>query len=185
MMQEIFNWTKEHMAKSIEALKRDFLSIRTGKVSAAILDPIRVDYYGTPTPISQVATIATPNATTITITPWEKPMLKEIEKAIQSANIGVNPGNNGEAVILSFPPMTSEQRQEGVKKAKAYLETCKVAIRNIRRDANEKIKKLEKEKAISEDEAKRAQDQIQKMTDEWIKKADDTFAAKEAEILKV
>lgn len=184
-MQEIFNWTKEHMAKSIEALKRDFLSIRTGKVSAAILDPIRVDYYGTPTPISQVATIATPNATTITITPWEKPMLKEIEKAIQSANIGVNPGNNGEAVILSFPPMTSEQRQEGVKKAKAYLETCKVAIRNIRRDANEKIKKLEKEKAISEDEAKRAQDQIQKMTDEWIKKADDTFAAKEAEILKV
>lgn len=185
MTTEIFNWTKEQMQKSIESLKKEFMTIRTGKVSPSILDSIKVDYYGTPTALSQVASVNVPNATTITIAPWEKPLLKEIEKAIQYANIGVNPGNNGEHIILSFPAMTVEQRQEGAKKAKTMLEGTKVAIRNIRRDANDKIKKLEKDKEISEDESKRAQDQIQKITDEQIKKSEEACAAKEAEILKV
>lgn len=185
MVNEIFDWTKEHMNKSLESLKKEFLTIRTGKVSPSILDSVKIDYYGTPTALSQAASVNVPNATTITITPWEKNLLKEIEKGIQIANIGVNPSNNGEMIILSFPAMTSEQRQDGVKRAKAMLENAKVAIRNIRRDANDKVKKLEKEKAVSEDESKRAQDQIQKITDEMIKKGDDVFSAKETEILKV
>ncbi len=185
MVNEIFDWTKDHMGKSLDALKKDFLTIRTGKVSPSILDSVKIDYYGTPTALSQAASVNVPNATTITITPWEKHLLKDIEKAIQIANIGVNPSNNGEMIILSFPAMTVEQRQEGVKRAKVMLENCKVAIRNIRRDGNDKVKKLEKDKAISEDESKRAQDQIQKITDEMIKKGDDLFGSKETEILKV
>ncbi len=185
MLEEIYSFANDGMNKAIESLKRDFGTIRSGKVSLSILDSIKVDYYGTPTPLNGVANLGTPDATTITITPWEKSMLKEIEKAIQIANIGVNPGNNGEAVILSFPPMTMEQRKENAKKAKAFGEHAKVAIRNVRRDANDKIKKLEKEKAISEDDSKRAQDKIQKITDEFVAKVDALCEQKEAELLKV
>jgi len=185
MLEEIFESAKEGMQKAIEALKRDFQSVRSGKVSLNIVDNIKVDYYGMPTQLSGVATLATPDATTITITPWEKPMLKEIEKAIQIANIGVNPGNNGESVILSFPPMTTDQRKEGVKKAKAYTENAKVAIRNVRRDANDKIKKLEKDKAISEDDSKKAQDRIQKLTDEFVNNSDSACTQKETELMKI
>lgn len=185
MLNEIYETTKEQMNKCLDALKRDFTTIRSGKVGMSVVDSIRVDYYGTPTPLSGVANLATPDASTITITPWERSMIKEIEKAIQQANIGVNPGNNGEAIILSFPPMTVEQRKENAKKTKVMTENSKVALRNVRRDANDKVKKLEKEKAISEDDAKKGQDQVQKITDEFIKKADDLQAAKEAELLKV
>ncbi|HFU75869.1 MAG TPA: ribosome recycling factor, partial [Arcobacter sp.] len=171
--------------KSIEALKRDYQSLRTGKVNTSILDNVKVDYYGTPTALSQVATILAPDATTINISPWEKHMVGEIEKAIQAANIGVNPNNNGESVQLFFPPMTVEQRAESAKGAKAMTENAKVSIRNIRKNSNDKIKKLSKDKEITDDEAKKAEAEVQKITDTFVAKSDETFKAKEAEIMKV
>jgi ribosome recycling factor len=185
MLNEIYDTTKEHMDKSLEALKRDFATLRTGKVTTTIVDNIKVDYYGTPTPLNQVGSVIATDATTISITPWEKSLLNDIEKAIQEANIGVNPNNDGDFIKLFFPPMTSEQRQEIVKQAKGMAENAKVAIRNVRKDSNNKIKKLEKDKEISEDESKKAQDQIQKITDEHIAKVDEMFKSKEADILKV
>jgi len=185
MLEEIFEHTKAHMDKSIEALKRDFASLRTGKVTTSIVDNIKVDYYGTPTPLNQVGSVIAMDATTISITPWEKNLLSDIERAIQEANIGVNPNNDGDFIKLFFPPMTSEQRQEIVKQAKGMAENARVAIRNIRKDANNKIKKLEKEKEISEDESKKAQDEIQKITDAHIATVDELFKSKEADILKV
>ncbi len=134
------------MQKSIEALKRDFSTLRTGKVSTNILDHIRVDYYGNPTPLNQVANVLAVDATTISITPWEKHMVSQIEKAIQSANIGVNPNSDGDSVKLFFPPMTMEQREEIAKQAKAMAEKAKVAVRNIRKESNRDIKELEKAK---------------------------------------
>jgi len=185
MITEIFNHTTENMDKSIEALKRDFATLRTGKVTTGIVDNIKVDYYGTMTALTQVGNVIATDATTISITPWEKSLLPDIEKAIQEANIGVNPNNDGDFIKLFFPPMTSEQRQEIVKQAKAMVENAKVAIRNVRKDGNDKIKKLEKEKEISEDESKKAQEQIQKLTDEHVAKVDEAFKVKEADILKV
>ncbi len=184
-INEIKEKAKTGMQKSIEALKKDFTTLRTGKVSTVILDNVMVDYYGTPTALNQVATVLATDATTITISPWEKNMLKEIEKAIQSANIGVNPNNDGESIKLFFPPMTIEQREENVKKAKAMVEKAKVAIRNIRKDANNKIKHLEKEKEITEDESKKAHDDIQKLTDEFTAQTDSLFKSKETELMKV
>jgi ribosome recycling factor len=185
MLNEIYEETKSAMEKSIEALKRDYQSLRTGKVNTSILDNVKVDYYGTPTALSQVATILAPDATTINISPWEKHMVGEIEKAIQAANIGVNPNNNGESVQLFFPPMTVEQRAESAKGAKAMTENAKVSIRNIRKNANDKVKKLSKDKEITDDEAKKAEGEVQKITDAFVAKADETFKAKEAEIMKV
>jgi ribosome recycling factor len=185
MLNEIYEETKSAMEKSIEALKRDYQSLRTGKVNTSILDNVKVDYYGTPTALSQVATILAPDATTINISPWEKHMVGEIEKAIQAANIGVNPNNNGESVQLFFPPMTVEQRAESAKGAKAMTENAKVSIRNIRKNANDKVKKLSKDKEITDDEAKKAEGEVQKITDTFVAKADETFKAKEAEIMKV
>lgn len=185
MVNEILDHTSENMDKSLEALKRDFATLRTGKVTTSIVDNIKVDYYGTPTALNQVGSVIATDATTIAITPWEKSLLPDIEKAIQEANIGVNPNNDGDFIKLFFPPMTAEQRQEIVKQAKAMAENARVAIRNIRKEANNKIKKLEKEKELSEDESKKAQDQVQKLTDEHIAKVDEAFKAKEADILKV
>ncbi len=185
MTSEIFEQTSTHMGKSIDALKRDFATLRTGKVTTSIVDNIKIDYYGTMTPLTQVGNVIATDATTISITPWEKTLLPAIEKAIQEANIGVNPNNDGDFIKLFFPPMTSEQRQEIVKQAKSMLENAKIAIRNVRKDGNDKIKKLEKEKEISEDESKKAQEQIQKITDEHIAKVEEAFKAKEADILKV
>ena len=185
MINEIFEQTKEAMDKSLEALKRDYGTLRTGKVNPAILDNITVDYYGTQTALAQVANIVAPDATTINISPWEKHLVGEIEQAIQAANIGVNPNNNGESVQLFFPPMTIDQRKESAKGAKGMTDNAKVAIRNIRKSSNDKIKKLNKDKEINDDESKSAQDEIQKITDSYVTKADDIFKAKEAEILKV
>jgi ribosome recycling factor len=185
MVNEIFEHTKENMQKGVDALKRDFSTLRTGKVTTGIVDNIKIDYYGTMTALNQVGSVIATDATTISITPWEKTLLPVIEKAIQEANIGVNPNNDGDFIKLFFPPMTSEQRQEIVKQAKGMVEHAKVSIRNVRKDGNDKIKKLEKDKEISEDESKKAQDQIQKITDEFIAKVDETFKAKEADILKV
>lgn len=185
MLNEIFDETSSHMNKSIDALKRDFSTLRTGKVTTTIVDNIKVDYYGTPTALSQAGSVIALDATTIAINPWEKNMLKPIEKAIQEANIGVNPNNDGSMIKLFFPPMTVEQRNEIVKQAKAMSEKAKVAIRNIRKDSNDKVKRQEKDKAVSEDEAKKALDQIQKITDDFVAKTDELLKTKEADILKV
>ena len=185
MLNEIYDNTKEQMRKSIEALKRDFSTLRTGKVTTNIVDHIRVDYYGTLTPLNQVGNVIALDATTISITPWEKNMLSPIEKAIQSANIGVNPNNDGDFIKLYFPAMTSEQRQQIVKQAKGMGEKAKIAIRNIRKDSNKDIKDLEKEKEISEDESKKAHNEIQKITDNSVAEVDKLFSAKQADILKV
>ena len=185
MLNEIYDHAKEHMEKSIDAMKRDFATLRTGKVTTTIVDNIKVDYYGTPTPLNQVGNVIATDATTISITPWEKSLLGDIEHAIQQANIGVNPNNDGDFIKLFFPPMTVEQRQEIVKQAKAMAEKAKVAVRNVRKDANDKVKKLEKDKEVSEDDGKRAHDQVQKITDEYIARIEEILAAKEADILKV
>lgn len=185
MLNDIYQDTTQHMDKSIEAMKRDFKTLRTGKVSTAILDNVRVNYYGNPSPLNQVATVLATDATTITITPWEKNLVQDIEKAINEANVGVHPNNDGECVKLFFPPMTTEQRQEIVKQAKAMSEKAKVAIRNIRKDSNNTVKELEKEKEITQDELKVAQEKIQKLTDEHIAKVESVLKEKSDEILKV
>jgi len=185
MLEEIYSQTKEQMEKSIEALKRDYKTLRTGKVNVNILDGIKVDYYGTLTDLSQVGSVLATDATTITINPWEKNLLGTIEKAIQTANIGINPNNNGEVIKLFFPPMTVEQRQETAKSAKSMTDNAKVAIRNIRQNANTKIKNLLKDKELTEDDSKKAQDEIQKITDNFVAKADETLKTKEKEILTV
>ncbi len=185
MVNEIYEETKQSMEKSLEALKKDYGTLRTGKVHTSILDNITVDYYGTPTALNQVATVLAPDGTTINITPWEKNLVGAIEKAIQEANIGVNPNNNGESVQLFFPPMTQDQRKESVKGAKSMTDNAKVAIRNVRKHSNDKVKKLLKDKEITEDENKKAQDEIQKITDGYVVKADDMFKAKDAEIMKI
>ncbi|PIF04066.1 MAG: ribosome recycling factor [Arcobacter sp.] len=185
MINENYEETKVAMDKSLEALKRDYMTLRTGKVQPSILDNITVDYYGTQTALSQVASILVPDATTINISPWEKHLVGEIEKAISAANIGVTPNNNGESVQLFFPPMTQEQRKESVKGAKVMTDKAKVAIRNIRKSANDKIKKLLKDKEITEDESKKAQDEIQKITDSYVAKADELYKAKDIEIMKI
>ncbi len=185
MLNAIYEEQKLHSQNALEALKRDFTTLRSGKVSTAILDNVSVDYYGTKTPLNQVGTVLATDATTITIAPWEKPMLKEIESAIQQANIGVNPNNDGESIKLFFPPMTKEQREQSAKQAKAFGEKAKVSIRNIRKDANDKVKKLEKDKEITEDESKKAHDEVQKITDDNVANVDRLVKDKEIELMKV
>lgn len=185
MLKDIYTHTKNHMEKTLEALHRDFGTLRSGKVSINILDNVRVSYYDTPTPLNQVGSIIAQDATTIVINPWEKNLLKDIERAIQEANIGVNPNSDGDSIKLFFPPMTQEQRKEIAKEAKAMGEKAKIAIRNIRQDANNQVKKLEKDKEITEDESKKGLDEIQKYTDEYVKKIDDSTKRKEEEVMKV
>ncbi|RXJ84045.1 ribosome recycling factor [Arcobacter sp. CECT 8985] len=185
MLEEIYTETKENMEKSIDSLKRDYKTLRTGKVSTSILDGIKIDYYGTPTELNQVASVLAPDATTIVISPWEKQLVSDIEKAINEANIGVNPNNDGEAVKLFFPPMTVDQRKEAAKHAKTMTDNAKVAIRNVRKHSNDRIKVLHKDKEITDDENKKALDEVQKITDSYVSKADDTFKTKEQEILTV
>ncbi|MDX9814393.1 MAG: ribosome recycling factor [Sulfurimonas sp.] len=185
MLDEIYKECEENMQSAIEHMHRQFKTLRTGKVNTSALDNIRVDYYGTPTPLDQVGSVLATDATTITINPWEKNLLGPIESAIQKANIGVNPNNDGENIKLFFPPMTVEQRQESVKQMKGMGENAKVAIRNDRKNSNDRVKKLEKDKEITADESKSAQDNIQKITDKFIATIDSTLKTKEAEILKV
>ena len=185
MLNEIFDSCTKKMQGSIEHMQRDFKTLRTGKVTVSVLDNVKIDYYGTPTPLDQVGSVMASDATTIVINPWEKNLLGDIESAINAANIGVNPNNDGETIKLFFPPMTVEQRQESVKKMKTMGENAKVSVRNDRRDANDKIKKLEKEKEITQDESKSAQENVQKITDKFISQIDTILKDKEAEILKV
>lgn len=185
MLNDIYSNAKSNMQKTLDSLRRDFATLRSGKVSTMILDNIKIDYYGTPTPINQVGSVIAKDATTIVITPWEKNLIKDIEKAILEANIGVNPNIDSDSVKLFFPPMTKEQRHAIAKDAKAMGEKAKIAIRNIRQDSNNSIKKIEKDKNITEDESRVALDEIQKYTDEFVKKIDEMVKNKEEEILKV
>jgi len=185
MTEEIQEECKMNMEGSIEHLHHSFKSLRTGKVMTSILDGIKIDYYGTPTALEQVGSVIATDATTIVVNPWEKPLVADIEAAIAKANIGVNPNSDGEKIILNFPPMTVDQRKDTVKKMKGMGEDAKVSIRNDRQKANNDIKKLEKEKEITSDESKAAQDAIQKITDGFIANIDATLKDKEAEILKV
>jgi len=180
----ILDSTKESMTGSIAHLEKEFLNIRAGKATPQMLGGVFVDYYGSQTPLSQVANINVPDARTITITPWEKSMLHPIEKAIMIANLGFNPMNNGDNIIINVPALTEERRRDLVKQAKAEAEDAKIGIRNARKDANTEIKKLEKE-GTSEDICKTAEDDVQKLTDAFIKKIDEHLAVKEAEIMKV
>jgi len=180
----ILDSTKESMVGSIAHLEKEFLNIRAGKASPQMLGSVFVDYYGSQTPLTQVSNVNVPDARTITIQPYEKSMLQTIEKAIMVANLGFNPMNNGENIIISVPPLTEERRRDLVKQAKAEAEEAKISIRNARKDANTDIKKLEKE-GTSEDVCKTAEDDIQKLTDSFIRKVDEHLATKEAEIMKV
>lgn len=180
----ILESTEESMAASVAHLEKSFLNIRAGKASPAMLGSVFVDYYGSSTPLSQVANINVPDARTLTIQPWEKNMLGPIEKAIMVANIGFNPMNNGDVIIISVPPLTEERRRDLVKQAKVESEDAKVSIRNARQEANKEIKKLEKEGA-SEDLCKDAEAEVQELTNNFIRKIDEHLAIKEAEIMKV
>jgi len=180
----ILDSTKESMEGSVAHLEKSFLNIRAGKASPQMLGSVFVDYYGSQTPLSQIANVNVPDARTITVQPYEKSMLHPIEKAIMIANLGFNPMNNGDNIIISVPPLTEERRRDLVKQAKAETEDAKIGIRNARKDANTEIKKLEKD-GTSEDLCKDAEDAIQKLTDTYIRKAEDHLLHKEAEIMKV
>ncbi len=180
----ILDSTRESMEGSIVHLEKEFLNIRAGKASPQMLGSVFVDYYGSQTPLSQVSNVSVPDARTISIQPYEKSMLQPIEKAIMLANLGFNPMNNGDMIIISVPALTEERRRDLVKQAKGEAEDAKISIRNARKDANTDIKKLEKE-GTSEDICKSAEDDIQKLTDAFIRKVDETLSIKEAEIMKV
>ena len=173
------------MKKSIEALKREFASLRAGRATPALLDKVMVEYYGTPTPVNQLANISVPEPRMIMIQPWEKTILHDIEKAIMKSDLGLNPNSDGTAIRLTIPQLTQDRRTELVKSVNKKAEETKVAIRNLRRDANEAIKKLEKSKEVTEDEAKKGQDDMQKLVDKYIKAVDAAKAVKEKEIMEV
>jgi len=173
------------MQAALDFLEEDLKNYRVGKASPAILNPVMVDYYGTPTPVNQVASVTTPDAKTIAIQPWERNMISKIEKAILDANVGLTPSNNGEIIRCVVPALTEERRRELIKKAKATGENTKVNIRNQRRDGIDLLKKAQKNDGLSEDGEKEGEDELQKVTDKWVKKVDEVIAAKEKDILTV
>ncbi len=172
----------QRMEKSIAALKDEFNAIRTGRASASLFDKVRVDYYGTPTPLNQVATISVPEARSVVIQPFDKSLIGEIEKAIQKSELGLNPSNDGKLIRIAIPPLTAERRKELVKQAKATAENSRVAIRNIRRDGNDELKKMQKDSKLTEDELKAAEEALQKSTDKFIADINKLLEAKEKEI---
>ena len=184
MIEEIYEDTRTSMAKSVKALKNEFKKVRTGRASTSILDGIRVDYYGTLTPLNQMATLAVPESRLITIQPWDVSVIKDIEKAILKSDLGLTPSSDGKIIRISIPPLTEERRKELVKVIYKMCEDHKVGVRNIRRDANEMLKELKKDSEISEDDAFKGQEQVQKITDDHIKLIDETTKEKEKEILE-
>ena len=184
-MKEIQNKLQQQMEKTIEALKHEFSTIRAGRANAQMLDKIRVDYYGTPTPINQVGSISVPEPRTLMINPWDKSAMKDIETAIRNSDLGLNPTNDGEVIRLNVPALTEERRKELCKQAKKASEEFKVRLRNERRAANDKLKQLEKEGEITEDDLKKAQDNVQKMTDKYTKEVDVLLEVKEKDIMAV
>jgi len=185
MPKNVLDDMKSHMEKTLGVLKNEFQKIRTGRATTSILDSVKVDYYGTPSSVSQVATLSIPEQRTIMIAPWEAKMIGPIEKAILNANIGLTPGNDGKAIRLNLPPLTEDRRKEIVKDLKKKAEDDKIALRNIRRDAIDKLKKLEKDKAITEDELKKYEKDVQDITKSYEAKMDEAVAHKEKEVLEV
>lgn len=185
MEKEIKRKATEKMDGAIEVLKKEFGSIRTGRASLALLDGIKVDYYGNLTPLQQLASLSIPESRQIAIQPWEQKIIPDIEKAILKSDLGLTPSNDGKLIRINIPPLTEERRKQLVKTIKKFAEDSKIAVRNIRRDINEEIKKLEKEKHISEDETKKSLDEIQKLTDSYVKKIDELTNHKEKEIMEV
>ncbi|MDX9709939.1 MAG: ribosome recycling factor [Trichloromonas sp.] len=185
MTKDIVTKARSAMDKAIESLKKDFTKVRTGRASVSLLDDVRVDYYGTPTPLSQLGTLAVPEPRLITIQPWEKKLLPEIEKAIFKADLGLTPNSDGQLIRMAIPPLTEDRRKEMVKMLKRMAEDTKVAVRNIRRDANDAVKKLAKDKEISEDDAKRVEKEIQDLTDKFVARADEAVAVKEKEVMEI
>jgi ribosome recycling factor len=183
--KELINTLSQEMDKSIQSLKGDLVKVRTGRASTALVDPVHVDYYGSSVPLNQIANVTTPDARTIQVAPWEAGMIGAIEKAILAANIGFTPQNDGKVVRIPLPPLTEERRKDMVKLIKKMSEETKVAIRNHRRDANEQVKALEKAKTLTEDDAKKTGEQIQKKTDEKVAEVDKIIAGKEKEILTI
>ncbi|MBT5031186.1 MAG: ribosome recycling factor [Proteobacteria bacterium] len=185
MIDEILADAKSRMNKSIEAVKAELMKIRTGRASTALLDHLTVDYYGTPTPLNQVASVSVADSRTLTVQPWEKTMIRVIEKSIMEANLGLNPMTAGETIRIPLPPLTEERRKEMTRVVRNDGENGRIAVRNIRRDANTHLKELLKEKEINEDEEKRAQDQVQGLTDESVAKIDLIVSGKETEVMEV
>lgn len=184
-MEQVFNTAKEKMNKTIDALVREYATIRAGRANPSVLDRIQVDYYGAPTPINQMAAISVPEPRSILITPWDKSTLRDIEKAILTSDLGLNPQNDGTALRLTFPPLTEERRKELVKGISKYGEESKVAIRSIRRDAMEKLKDMKKKSEITEDDLKGAEKRMQDQTDKFCKEIDEIAAKKEKEIMEI
>lgn len=185
MIKDIFSSQEDRIRKSIDALKRDYGSLRAGRATPALLDRVMIEYYGAPTPINQVANVSVPEPRMITIQPWDKGMIQDIEKAIMKSDLGLNPNSDGVIIRLSIPQLTQERRIELAKTIHKKAEEAKVAVRNIRRDANDAIKKLEKDKAINEDENKKAQEDMQKLIDKYVKEIDNLMEIKEKEIMEV
>ncbi|MEP0823821.1 MAG: ribosome recycling factor [Ignavibacterium sp.] len=185
MVKNVLADADNRMKKAVEVVRDEFSKIRTGKATTALLDAVKVDYYGTMTPLKQVANVSTPDVHTIAVQPWEKGMLQPIEKAILNANLGLNPTNDGNIVRVPIPPLNEERRRELVKLVKKFAEEGRIAVRNIRRDAIEHLKKTEKQEHISEDERKRGEQEVQKMTDKHIKEVDHLVELKEKEIMEV
>jgi ribosome recycling factor len=183
--EDLFEDAERRMKGAVTALRQDLGSIRAGRASAALLDRIQVEYYGSPTPINQVATISVPEARLMIIQPWDRKMLTDIEKAIQKSDLGINPNNDGQVIRLVIPPMSEERRRDLVKSLHKKLDEHKVAVRNIRRDIHDKLRDREKKKEVSEDELKRSNDKLQKLTDRYIEEMDKVGKAKEQEILEV
>jgi ribosome recycling factor len=184
MTNDVLNRAEASMRKGVEATVREFTGVRTGRASTALVQGITVEYYGTPTPLQQVATVATPETRLITIQPWDQSLVPAIEKAILKSDLGITPANDGRIIRIAIPPLTEERRKELVRIIRRMTEEGRVAIRNIRRDANEKLKSLEKQKQISEDNLKKATDSVQKLTDKYIKEIEMALASKEKEILE-
>ena len=185
MEQELRKKANERMHGAIDALKKEFGSVRTGRATLSLLDGITIDYYGTPTPLQQLASLSIPESRQIAIQPWEQRIIPEIEKAILKSDLGLTPMNDGKIIRINIPILTEERRKQLVKLVKKRAEEAKVAVRNIRRDSNEELKKLEKEKHLSEDDAKKEHDEIQRITDSFIKKIDEVLEHKEKEIMEV
>lgn len=184
-MKEVFDRTKERMEKSVTALHNHYVTMRSGRVSAAVLDKVKVDYYGTPTPVNQMAAISVAEGRIITIQPWDASTLNPIERAIHTSDLGVNPQNDGRVIRLTFPPLTEERRKELVKEVSHMAEEAKVAVRSIRRDSMEALKKMKKESAITEDDLKSGEEEVQKITDSYVKKVDEVASQKEKEIMEI
>ncbi len=185
MVNEIINDMKRDMVKSVESMRQSLMKVRTGRASIGILDGIMVDYYGSPTPLNQLATLAVPEPRLITIQPWDKGALVSIEKAILKSELGLTPNNDGKVIRVPIPPLNEERRRDLVKMVKKTAEDFRIEIRNHRRDANAMLKDLEKEKEINKDDLKSSQDKVQDLTDGYIKQIDDVLAAKEKEIMEV